>query len=452
MGGPEQHRCCAVHFYEWNIKMLVRRRKILLTTLVSYLICHSIVADSSNSTSNVTTSSSIAKSIEAKVARISVITTTEAKTYETTVPTTSTEPITTTKTIVPTSYRKVTSIKAKKATTIKPREESKVTEATTLKLKEETTSRPISYAITKGTAAKAVKVTIITSENNSDAEKACEVIEVTNGTSSSTGNYFLSHERAAAAPNLHVWKLEGKDRYIFNTGTDNGWRIGRYMFLSTGRSYYKSSITKLPKLQAAEWKSSNGLSVQVKCLEYPELIVVSGSDLAKCTGTYHKCGEKSVYAKKRPVYQLQGEDRYIYYYPNSKGWRIGSKNSLAAGENAGDYYYASGMDTTNPAMTKTDWMFRNSTSEMVRVTTMAMEEYSQTTTSLPSTTTKVSQLARQPKVLADKPSTPSSGLVLSLPQQSQTNIPEDSGSASNIVKIDPITLSSILIFFVFLLL
>ena len=42
--GPQQHRCCAVHFYEWNIKMLVRRRKILLTTLVSYLICHSIVA------------------------------------------------------------------------------------------------------------------------------------------------------------------------------------------------------------------------------------------------------------------------------------------------------------------------------------------------------------------------------------------------------------------------
>ena len=79
-------------------------------------------------------------------------------------------------------------------------------------------------------------------------------------------------------------------------------------------------------------------------------------------------------------------------------------------------------------------------------------EYSQTTTSLPSTTTKVSQLARQPKVLADKPTTPSSGLVLSLPQQSQTNIPEGSGSASNIVKIDPINLSSILIFFVFLLL
>jgi len=430
--------------------MLVRRQKILLTTLVSYLICHSIVADSSNSTSNVTTSSSIAKSIEATVARISVITT-EATTYETTVPTTSTEPITTTKTIAPTSYRKVTSIIAKKATTIKPREESKVTEA--LKFKEETTSRPISSdAITKGTAAKAVKVTIITSENNNDAEKACEVIEVTNGTSSSTGNYFLSHERAGAAPNLLVWKLEGRDRYIFNTGTDNGWRIGRYMFLSTGRSYYKSSITKLPKLQAAEWKSSNGLSVQVKCQEYPKLIVVSGSDLSKCTGTYHKCGEKSIYAKKRPVYQLQGEDRYIYYYPNSKGWRIGSKNSLAAGENAGDYYYASGMDTTNPAMTKTDWMFRNSTSEMVRVT-MAMEEYSQTTTtSLPSTTTKVSQLARQPKVLADKPTTPSSGLVMSLPQQSQTNIPEGSGSASNILKIDPINLSSILIFFVFLLL
>ena len=43
--------------------------------------------------------------------------------------------------------------------------------------------------------------------------------------------------------------------------------------------------------------------------EYPELIVVSGSDLAKCTGNYYKCDEKSIYAKKRPVYQLQGEDR-----------------------------------------------------------------------------------------------------------------------------------------------
>ena len=31
-------------------------------------------------------------------------------------------------------------------------------------------------------------------------------------------------------------------------------------------------------------------------------------------------------------------------------------------------YLIGGMDTTNPAMTNTDWMFRNSTSEMVRVT------------------------------------------------------------------------------------
>ena len=29
---------------------------------------------------------------------------------------------------------------------------------------------------------------------------------------------------------------------------------------------FLGSITKLPKLKAAEWKSSNGLSVQVKCL------------------------------------------------------------------------------------------------------------------------------------------------------------------------------------------
>ena len=72
------------------------------------------------------------------------------------------------------------------------------------------------------------------------SESICDVFEVTNGTRSSTGIYFLSNERAPAAPDLHVWKLEGKDRYIYNTGTFVGWRIGRYSSLSTGKSYYKS--------------------------------------------------------------------------------------------------------------------------------------------------------------------------------------------------------------------
>ena len=74
--------------------------------------------------------------------------------------------------------------------------------------------------------------------------------------------------------------------------------------------------------------------------EYPELIIVSGSKLSNCIGMYRKCGEKSSHAEKRPVYKLEGEDRYIYYYPNSMGWRIGNKNSLD-GVNAGNYYFGS---------------------------------------------------------------------------------------------------------------
>ena len=74
--------------------------------------------------------------------------------------------------------------------------------------------------------------------------------------------------------------------------------------------------------------------------EYPDSIIVSGSDLSNCTGTYFKCEEKSSAAKIRPVYKLEGKNRYIYFYPNSKGWRIGDKNGLA-GEKAGEYFYAS---------------------------------------------------------------------------------------------------------------
>ena len=74
--------------------------------------------------------------------------------------------------------------------------------------------------------------------------------------------------------------------------------------------------------------------------EYPDSIIVSGSDLSNCTGTYFKCEEKSSAAKIRPVYKLEGKNRYIYFYPNSKGWRIGSKHGLA-GDQAGEYFYAS---------------------------------------------------------------------------------------------------------------
>ena len=43
----------------------------------------------------------------------------------------------------------------------------------------------------------------------------------------------LSNESASAAPNNPVWKSSG-NRYIFNTGNSNGWRIGQESDLATG--------------------------------------------------------------------------------------------------------------------------------------------------------------------------------------------------------------------------
>ena len=69
----------------------------------------------------------------------------------------------------------------------------------------------------------------------------CEAIQVTGDTSNSEGGlYELSNERASAAPNSQVWKKSGRNRFIFNTGTSLGWRIGQELSLTTGGYFCKS--------------------------------------------------------------------------------------------------------------------------------------------------------------------------------------------------------------------
>ena len=69
----------------------------------------------------------------------------------------------------------------------------------------------------------------------------CEAIQVTGDASNSEeGLYELSDERASAAPNSPVWKKSGGNRFIFNTGTSLGWRIGQELSLTTGGYFCKS--------------------------------------------------------------------------------------------------------------------------------------------------------------------------------------------------------------------
>ena len=54
------------------------------------------------------------------------------------------------------------------------------------------------------------------------------------------GTYMISDEVANEAPSCPVWKLEGKEMYVFNDGSDEGWRIGTKQNLTDGFFLYKS--------------------------------------------------------------------------------------------------------------------------------------------------------------------------------------------------------------------
>ena len=68
----------------------------------------------------------------------------------------------------------------------------------------------------------------------------CEYIKVTRKSSTTEGIYVETDKTVPAAPNNSVWKHPDQDRYIFNTGNAEGWRIGKKSQLSsTQRFYYK---------------------------------------------------------------------------------------------------------------------------------------------------------------------------------------------------------------------
>ena len=61
-------------------------------------------------------------------------------------------------------------------------------------------------------------------------------------------------------------------------------------------------------------------------------LTVTGDDNDSCTGTYIISQEKASKSPNKPVYKLEGQDRFIYYHPDGAGWRIGRKEHLRAYE------------------------------------------------------------------------------------------------------------------------
>merc|ERR1712051_592034 len=76
---------------------------------------------------------------------------------------------------------------------------------------------------------------------------------------------------------------------------------------------------------------------------HPKAVIVSGSDAKDCIGTYRRtyCIHREVSsATTRPVYKLEGKNRYIYWNPSPSGWRIGGYNNLA-GHTNGNFWFKS---------------------------------------------------------------------------------------------------------------
>ena len=76
---------------------------------------------------------------------------------------------------------------------------------------------------------------------------ACEAIQVTGDTSSDInsegGLYLPTDKRASDAPNNPVWRNSAGNRFIFNTGSEKGWRIGDEESLTDGSCNKKYTFT-----------------------------------------------------------------------------------------------------------------------------------------------------------------------------------------------------------------
>ena len=70
-------------------------------------------------------------------------------------------------------------------------------------------------------------------------------------------------------------------------------------------------------------------------------LTVTGDEYA-VTGTYIISNEKASKSPDKPVYKLEGQDRFIYYtLLNGAGWCIGAGKETLSGETEGDFYYYS---------------------------------------------------------------------------------------------------------------
>ena len=79
-----------------------------------------------------------------------------------------------------------------------------------------------------------------------DGQILCAKLTVTGNDPYNTGSYIISEERASKSPDKPVYKLEGKDKYIYHNPDMTGWRIGKKNRLSgekEGYTWYRSKFS-----------------------------------------------------------------------------------------------------------------------------------------------------------------------------------------------------------------
>ena len=69
-------------------------------------------------------------------------------------------------------------------------------------------------------------------------EKDSLIFEVYGDDAEASGTYFKLDE----ATDSNVWELPGRNRFIYNTGSDVGWRIGKKENLNNESFLFKSKI------------------------------------------------------------------------------------------------------------------------------------------------------------------------------------------------------------------
>ena len=92
----------------------------------------------------------------------------------------------------------------------------------------------------------------------------CNSIKVTGRSRTTRGVYLKSQEYAESTPENPVWKHQKNDRYIFNTGSSDGWKIGKTDHLSNSKFYFSSGTSTFP-YDSQKWTNKKGRHVEVKC-------------------------------------------------------------------------------------------------------------------------------------------------------------------------------------------